>query len=84
MTVTTKTEAKDMARGLIKEAQALADKWGFNIKLNGRYSGTEYVPTHVVDSEWTESDAQDGNVDGLDYWTSSNEGSWVSSSEKCY
>ncbi len=85
MTITTKAEAEAAAQEFLKEsrairakAEALADRFGFSMDDNG----LEYVPTHVDGSTWSESDAESGATDF--YWTSSNEGNWVSSSDKCY
>jgi hypothetical protein len=76
----------DEARKLIEELKKhiaeittkiedVANVWGIDVYVNGR----TYVPAEVDDSVWKASDS-----DNLDfYWSESNQGHWISSSEKC-
>lgn len=74
--------AKDMVkRGekLIRDAEAVADKYGFNLKA---LSDKTYIPQYVEESTWMPSTDE---VEGSGYleftWTASNEGTWKSEAE---
>jgi hypothetical protein len=67
----------EQARVPLKAAQALADKHGFELCFMDK----TYSPRNTDESVWTTSDANEGVLDF--YWTESNEGSWLSSSDRC-
>ena len=68
---------KEEAYAKIKEATAIADKWGVTFNWDLAYGmGGTYYPQHTEDSKWSESSD--------DVWRPSDtEDGWYSSSQSC-